>query len=155
MNESPEISGGSVPCTHPRSQGQLRADGRRDTRTEGKTHDAARNCNGRWFGNPLLAGQPARLPKQLLPLGGERTLLEDTVARLEGLVPPERTLVVTSERLEKAVREQLPTVPVDSIVGEPCKRNTAPCVALAALLVSRNEPRGHHGGDALRPCDSA
>ncbi len=82
----------------------------------------------------------ARLPKQLLPLGGERTLLEDTVARLEGLVPPERTLVVTSERLEKAVREQLPTVPVDSIVGEPCKRDTAPCVALAALLVSRSDP---------------
>ena len=82
----------------------------------------------------------ARLPKQLLPLGGGRTLLEDTVARLAGLVPPDKTLVVTSERLEEAVREQLPTVPADSIVGEPCKRDTAPCVALAALLVSRNDP---------------
>jgi hypothetical protein len=41
----------------------------------------------------------AALPKQLLPLAGERTLLEDTVARLEGLVPPERMLVVTSAQL--------------------------------------------------------
>ena len=91
-------------------------------------------------GTSFWPASRARLPKQLLPLGGERTLLEDTVARLEGLVPPDKTLVVTSERLEEAVREQLPTVPADSIVGEPCKRDTAPCVALAALLVSRNDP---------------
>ncbi len=82
----------------------------------------------------------ARLPKQLLPLAGDHTLLEDTVARLQGLVPAERTLVVTSERLENVVRQQLPDVPEAGIVGEPCKRDTAPCVALAALLVSRHDP---------------
>jgi len=82
----------------------------------------------------------ARLPKQLLPLAGKRTLLEDTVVRLDGLAPPERTLVVTAERLEEAVRGQLPSIPSDGIVGEPCKRDTAPCVALAALLVSRHDP---------------
>jgi mannose-1-phosphate guanylyltransferase len=82
----------------------------------------------------------AHLPKQLLPLAGDHTLLEDTVARLQGLVPAERTLVVTSERLENVVRQQLPDVPEAGIVGEPCKRDTAPCVALAALLVSRHDP---------------
>lgn len=82
----------------------------------------------------------AHLPKQLLSLAGTRTLLEDTVVRLEGLVPPERTLVVTAERLEEAVRGQLPRLPADAVVGEPCKRDTAPCVALAALLVSRHDP---------------
>ena len=40
----------------------------------------------------------AALPKQLLPLAGDTTLLQDTVARLEGLVPPERTMIVTSAR---------------------------------------------------------
>ena len=82
----------------------------------------------------------AALPKQLLPLAGERTLLEDTVARLAGLVPPERVLVVTSQRLLPAVHAQLPEVPRAGVVGEPCKRDTAPCVGLAALLVSRHDP---------------
>jgi mannose-1-phosphate guanylyltransferase len=82
----------------------------------------------------------AALPKQLLPLAGERTLLEDTVTRLEGLVPPERVLVVTSARLLDAARRQLPQVPDAGLVGEPCKRDTAPCIGLAALLVARHDP---------------
>jgi len=82
----------------------------------------------------------AALPKQLLPLAGDKTLLEDTVARLEGLVPPERVLVVTSARLLDAARRQLPQVPEAGLVGEPCKRDTAPCIGLAALLVSRHDP---------------
>lgn len=80
------------------------------------------------------------LPKQLLPLAGERSLLEDTVERLHGLVPPERVLVVTSARLLDAARRQLPQVPPHGLVGEPCKRDTAPCIGLAALLVSRTDP---------------
>ncbi|MFM8953202.1 MAG: mannose-1-phosphate guanylyltransferase [Planctomycetaceae bacterium] len=82
----------------------------------------------------------AALPKQLLPLAGDRTLLEDTVARLDGLVTPDRILVVTSARLLDAARRQLPQVPEPGLVGEPCKRDTAPCIGLAALLVSRHDP---------------
>ncbi|MEI7781749.1 MAG: mannose-1-phosphate guanylyltransferase [Planctomycetota bacterium] len=82
----------------------------------------------------------AALPKQLLPLAGEKTLLEDTVDRLAGLVPPERMMVVTSQRLLPAVHAQLPGVPEAGLVGEPCKRDTAPCVGLAALLVARHDP---------------
>ena len=82
----------------------------------------------------------AALPKQLLPLAGERTLLEDTVTRLDTLVPPERTMVVTAARLLDAVRRQLPGVPETGLVGEPCKRDTAPCIGLAALLVARHDP---------------
>ena len=83
----------------------------------------------------------AALPKQLLPLAGKRTLLEDTVARLDGLVPPERTMIVTAARLLAAVRQQLPAVPDIGLVGEPCKRDTAPCIGLAALLVTRHDPQ--------------
>jgi len=82
----------------------------------------------------------AALPKQLLRLAGERTLLQATVDRLSGLVEPEQVLVVTAERLLPTVREQLPEVPAAALVGEPCKRDTAPCIALAALLVSRHDP---------------
>jgi mannose-1-phosphate guanylyltransferase len=82
----------------------------------------------------------AALPKQLLPLAGSRTLLEATVVRLEGLVPPERTMIVTAARLLDAARRQAPTLPEAALVGEPCKRDTAPCIGLAALLVSRGDP---------------
>jgi mannose-1-phosphate guanylyltransferase len=80
------------------------------------------------------------LPKQLLPLAGTKTLLEDTVERLDGLVPPDRVMVVTAGRLLDTVRRQLPQVPEAGLVGEPCKRDTAPCIGLAALLVSRHDP---------------
>jgi mannose-1-phosphate guanylyltransferase len=82
----------------------------------------------------------ADLPKQLLALAGKQTMIRQTVDRLGDLVTPEQTLIVTNERLASTVREQLPELPASSIVGEPCKRDTAPCIGLAALLVSRNDP---------------
>ncbi len=82
----------------------------------------------------------AATPKQLLQLVGDATMIRQTVDRLDGLVPPEQTLVVTNERLVDTIQQQLPELPPTSIVGEPCKRDTAPCIGLAALLVSRNDP---------------
>lgn len=79
-------------------------------------------------------------PKQLLRLVGDQTMIQATVSRLGKLVPPERVLVVTNARLVSAIREQLPELPPSSIVGEPCKRDTAPCIGLAALLVMRDDP---------------
>lgn len=64
-------------------------------------------------------------------------MIAQTVDRLGDLAPAERCLVVTNERLVSAVKEQLPQLPASSIVGEPCKRDTAPCIGLAALLVSK------------------
>jgi mannose-1-phosphate guanylyltransferase len=68
-------------------------------------------------------------------------MLQLTLDRLKGLVPPERTLVVTGTALVGAVAEQLPELPRESVVGEPCKRDTAPCIGLAAMLVSRHDPQ--------------
>ncbi len=79
-------------------------------------------------------------PKQLLPLVEERSMIRLTLDRLAGLVPPERTLVVTSAALAGAVAEQLPELPPESIVGEPAKRDTAPCIGLAAMLVAEHDP---------------
>lgn len=80
------------------------------------------------------------LPKQLLRLVGERTMLQATVDRLEGLVPASDCLVVTSGLLEQAVRSQLPLIPPAQVIGEPCKRDTAPAIALAAALIAREDP---------------
>jgi mannose-1-phosphate guanylyltransferase len=79
-------------------------------------------------------------PKQLLRLVGNATMLRQTVDRLGDLAPSERRLIVTNKRLIEATRKQLPELPAAAIVGEPCKRDTAPCIGLAALLVSRNDP---------------
>lgn len=81
-------------------------------------------------------------PKQLLRLVDDRTMIQSTVARLGTLVPPARTLVVTNERLIPEIREQLPDLPAAAIVGEPCRRDTAPCIGLAALLMLRDDPDG-------------
>lgn len=79
-------------------------------------------------------------PKQLLRLAGERTMIQATADRLGDLVPDERRMVVTNAALVSQVREQLPGLPPQAIVGEPCKRDTAPCVGLAAVLVSADDP---------------
>ena len=79
-------------------------------------------------------------PKQLLALVGETSMLNQTIQRLSGTVPYEQTLVVTNKRLIETIRNDMPEFPESSLVGEPCKRDTAPCIGLAALLVSRNDP---------------
>jgi len=81
-------------------------------------------------------------PKQLLTLYGERSMIQGTVDRLEGLVPAENTLIVTNERLVEGIAEQLPALPARAILGEPCKRDTAPCIGLAALQVCREDREG-------------
>ena len=79
-------------------------------------------------------------PKQLLPLAGETTMLQATVARLGKLVPPERVIIATNRNLLPAITRQLPELPPSALLGEPCKRDTAPCIGLAALLILQNDP---------------
>ncbi len=79
-------------------------------------------------------------PKQLLRLTGESTMLQQTVARIEHLVPPDRVMIITGADQAEATRAQLPGVPAGNVIAEPCPRDTAPCVGLAAGLVSRKDP---------------
>lgn len=81
-------------------------------------------------------------PKQLLRLAGESTMLQQTVARVERLVPPERVVVVTGADQAEATRAQLPDLPAGNVVAEPCPRDTAPCVGLAAGIVASKDPEG-------------
>ncbi len=89
-------------------------------------------------------------PKQLLKLVSERTLLEDTVQRLEGMVPPERILILTNVEQEAAVRALLPDFPEENIVAEPAKRDTAAAVALGAGWVAA---RDHLATMVVLPAD--
>lgn len=79
-------------------------------------------------------------PKQLLRFSGERSMIQATVDRLGPLAPPERVIIATSARLAGAIAAQLPELPADAVLAEPCKRDTAPCIGLAALRVTRDDP---------------
>jgi mannose-1-phosphate guanylyltransferase len=80
-------------------------------------------------------------PKQFLAMGGERTLIQQALDRIEACaLPPERCWVITGHAYEAETRHQLPSLPADHVVGEPCGRDTAPCVGLGAALVARHDP---------------
>lgn len=82
----------------------------------------------------------ARLPKQLLSLVTGKPLLVDTVERLDGLFARERVRVVTNAAYADASRALLDGVPAQNVVAEPCGRDTAACIALAATLIDRDDP---------------
>ena len=75
-------------------------------------------------------------PKPLISLNGQQTLLEDTVQRLFPLLNAENVFVITDEKSAVQAREIL-MLPEENIIAEPCRRNTAPCIALAAALIRR------------------
>jgi mannose-1-phosphate guanylyltransferase len=79
-------------------------------------------------------------PKQFLALAGDRTLLQQAQDRLEALVPPARTWVITGESYRQETARQLPALAADHIIGEPCGRDTAPCIGLGASLIARHDP---------------
>ncbi len=79
-------------------------------------------------------------PKQLLPLAGNRSMIQATVDRLGLLIAPERVLIVTNRRQAVAIAQQLPQLPEGAILGEPCRRDTAPCIGLAAIQIGRMDP---------------
>lgn len=82
----------------------------------------------------------AERPKQLLAMVGDRTMIRATVDRLGDLVPPERVLVATTVELAGKIAEGLSELPREAILAEPCKRNTAPCIGLAAIRINRDDP---------------
>ncbi len=79
-------------------------------------------------------------PKQLLPLAGEESLLSMTISRLEGLIPPARTLVVTSRELAGAVQQMLPELPRDNVLAEPRAASTGPALAWATVVAAQRDP---------------
>lgn len=81
-------------------------------------------------------------PKQFLPLAGDEPMLAATVARLPPLARLDRTFVVCGPAHARLARRLLPGLPRENLLVEPCARNTAPCVGLAALHVARRDPRG-------------
>jgi mannose-1-phosphate guanylyltransferase len=79
-------------------------------------------------------------PKQLLSLFSKETLLEATLRRLDGLVPPSQILILTNADQESSVRALCPGLAEENIVAEPAKRDTAAAIALGAGWIATRAP---------------
>ncbi|MCF0204800.1 MAG: NTP transferase domain-containing protein [Muribaculaceae bacterium] len=80
-------------------------------------------------------------PKQFIDfLGTGRSLLQMCCDRLEGLIPAENIVIVTSHLYKDLIKEQLPNIKAANILYEPARRNTAPCIAWAAYHIQATDP---------------
>lgn len=78
-------------------------------------------------------------PKQFLPLPNGRSMIQESLARIEPVVSPEHAWVVTGRSMAELAREHLPTVPASHILGEPVGRNTSAAIAWAAATIARED----------------
>ena len=81
-------------------------------------------------------------PKQLLSLFNKKSFLQHTFERVKALVPTKNIFIITNESQAAAIRNQLPSVPKDNVIAEPCSRDTCPAITLAAALVGARSTTG-------------
>ncbi|MCI6161060.1 MAG: mannose-1-phosphate guanylyltransferase [Prevotellaceae bacterium] len=83
-------------------------------------------------------------PKQFIDvLGGGRTLLQLTFDRFKGICDFENVWVVTNKKYVGIVKEQLPEIPTQNILCEPCRRNTAPCICYVSWRIKAKDPNAN------------
>lgn len=78
-------------------------------------------------------------PKQFQKLISDRTMLQETYDRVS-FVKPEDIFVSTNVQYADLVKEQLPDLPQENLILEPCMQDTAPCIGLAAITIAKNDP---------------
>jgi mannose-1-phosphate guanylyltransferase len=99
-------------------------------------------------GTRLWPASRSSYPKFLLPLPGPRSMLQSTVDRLEGLVEPADTFILTGRQHAVAVARQLPDVPQENIVIEPIARGSGPAIGFGAMLIAMRDPEAIMGSFA-------
>src|SRR5918994_6700748 len=87
-------------------------------------------------------------PKFLLPLLGERSMLQQTRARLAGLCLPEQTFVVCGPAHAASIARQLPELPAENLLVEPAPRGSGPAIGLAAAVIAKLDPNAIMGSFA-------
>lgn len=80
-------------------------------------------------------------PKQFLSFWGERTFIQQTYDRIETLVPASNIYVATNQKYVGLVKNQLPNIPIKNIIGEPEKKNTAPCIAYVSKIIADKDKK--------------
>lgn len=90
-------------------------------------------------GTRLWPRSRKKKPKQLLDIVSSRTMIQETVDRLDDLVDHDRIIVVVGESYAREIDKQLALVPTENILTEPEGKNTAPCIGLAAVHIRARE----------------
>ncbi len=80
-------------------------------------------------------------PKQFLPLPSGKSMIQETLARVESLTTPDRSWVVTGRSMADLIQEHLPSVPAQHILREPMGRNSGPAIAWAAATIAKKDPQ--------------
>ena len=84
------------------------------------------------------------VPKQFVDvLGCGKSMLQLTFERFKDICPESNFWILTSEKYAPLVKEQLPMLPDDHILREPCRRSTAPCIAYAAWKIKKIDPNAN------------
>ncbi len=99
-------------------------------------------------GTRLWPASRSARPKFLLPFPGPRSMLQSTVDRLEGMVDPSDTFILTGQQHAVSVGRQLPDVPEDNIVVEPEARGSGPAIGFGAMLIAMRDPEAIMGSFA-------
>ncbi|HVX24986.1 MAG TPA: sugar phosphate nucleotidyltransferase [Parafilimonas sp.] len=83
----------------------------------------------------------ASFPKQFLDiLNLGETLIQSTYKRYSNFIPAENIFVITSDEYVDIIKKQLPEIPVENILAEPSRKNTAPCVAYISFKLLEKDP---------------
>lgn len=81
-------------------------------------------------------------PKQFLDiLGTGKTLIQQTYERFSKLIPAENIFIITLQEYISIVKKQLPQIAEENILGEPSRKNTAPCVAYISFKIFQKDPK--------------
>ena len=78
-------------------------------------------------------------PKQLLKIFSQKSMMQETVDRLEPLIPRENIFISTNTFLGELIKKELPDV---NYVIEPTAKNTTACIGLSAISIMRKDPEG-------------
>jgi mannose-1-phosphate guanylyltransferase len=82
----------------------------------------------------------AKYPKQFLNIVGQKSMLQQTIDRIQPLIDLKKIFIVTAQDQVEQTKQQLPELSPDNILVEPLGKNTAPCIGLAAVYISQIEP---------------
>jgi mannose-1-phosphate guanylyltransferase len=106
---------------------------------QNKNHYVAIMAGG--IGSRFWPMSRTALPKQFIDvLNTGKTLVQWTYERYAKFIPAENIFIVTSEEYVDIVKKQLPILPVENILAEPSKKNTAPCIAYISFKLAQMNP---------------